>query len=48
MKTNLVVDLLSSRSPPQFASQYPSTSLDGVAPNYISFAMYFANIKRFV
>jgi hypothetical protein len=33
MKTNLVVDLLSSRSPPQSASQYPSTSLDGVAPN---------------
>ncbi len=33
MQTNLVVDLLSSRSPPQSASQYPSTSLDGVAPN---------------
>ncbi len=33
MKTNLVVDLLSSKSPPQSASQYPSTSLDGVAPN---------------
>ncbi len=33
MKTNRVVDLLSSRSSPQFASQYPSTSLDGVAPN---------------
>jgi hypothetical protein len=33
MKTNLVVDLLSSRSPPQSTSQYPSTSLDGVAPN---------------
>jgi hypothetical protein len=33
MKTNPVVDLLFSRSPPQSASQYPSTSLDGVAPN---------------
>jgi len=33
MKTNPVVDLLSSRSPPQSASQYPSTSLDGVVPN---------------
>ncbi len=32
MKTNLVVDLLSSRSPPQSASQYPSTSLDWRAP----------------
>jgi hypothetical protein len=35
MKTNPVVDLLSSRSPPQSASQYPSTSLDGVAPNWL-------------
>jgi hypothetical protein len=33
MKTNPVVDLLSSKSPPQSASQYPNTSLDGVAPN---------------
>ncbi len=33
MKTNLVVDLLFSRLPPQSTSQYPSTSLDGVAPN---------------
>ncbi len=33
MKTNPVVDLLSSRSPPQSASQYPRTSLDGVALN---------------
>jgi len=33
MKTNHVVDLLFSRSPPQSASQYPRTSLDGVAPN---------------
>ncbi len=33
MKTNHVVDLLSSRSPPQSASQYPSTSLDAVASN---------------
>jgi len=48
MQTNLVVDLLSSRSLPQFASQYPSTSLDGVALNCISFATYVANIERFV
>jgi len=34
MKTNLVVDFLFSRSPPQIASQYPNTSLDGVASNY--------------
>jgi hypothetical protein len=34
MKTNPVMDLLSSISPPQSASKYPSTSLDGVAPNY--------------
>ncbi len=33
MKTNHVVDILSSRSPPQSASQYPSISLDGVPPN---------------
>ncbi len=33
MKTNPMVDLLSSRSTPQSASQYPSISLDGVAPN---------------
>ncbi len=33
MKTNPMVDLLSSRSPPQSASQYPRTSLDGVPPN---------------
>ncbi len=33
MKTNPVVDLLFSRSPPQSASQYLSTSLDGVALN---------------
>jgi len=34
MKTNPMVDLLSSRSPPRSASQYPNNSLDGVAPNY--------------
>ncbi len=33
MKTNPMVDLLSSRSPPQSTSQYPNTSSDGVAPN---------------
>jgi hypothetical protein len=33
MKTNHVVDLLSSRSPLQSASQYPSISLDSVALN---------------
>jgi hypothetical protein len=34
IKINHVVDLLSSRSPPQSSSQYPNTSLDGVASNY--------------
>ncbi len=33
MKTNLVMDLLSSKSPLQSTSQYPSISLDGVALN---------------
>ncbi len=34
MKTNPVVDLLPSTSPPQSASQYPNISLNGVALNY--------------
>jgi hypothetical protein len=34
MKTNPMVDLLSSTSPPRSASQYPNNSLDGVALNY--------------
>jgi hypothetical protein len=48
MKLNPMVDFLSSRSPPESASQYPSISLDGVARIVISFTTYLANIERFV
>ncbi len=48
IKTNPVLHLLSTRSPPHSASQYPRTPWMVFHQIVISFAMYLANIERFV
>ncbi len=48
MKTNLVVDLLSSRSPPQSHHNIQAFPWMVLHQIVISFAMYLTNIERFV
>ncbi len=48
METNLVVDLLSSRSPPQSHHNIQALPWMVLHQIVISFAMYLTNIKRFI